>query len=149
LKLRQVRFPRLLLAFAVLYAAACAPLPPSPQDLQAKRFDPAPDKGVVYLFRDLPDFVDDGAPITVDGMMQATTYPGTYLRLELDPGRHRIAGFASDAGAVELEVQAGQIRFLQQTVVRGFIGPARSQFRPVHESYGRQAVLRYELVGAR
>jgi hypothetical protein len=142
-------FLRFLLAFAVLYVAGCAPLPPSPQDLQAKRFDPVPDKGVVYLFRDLPDLVDDGAPITVDGMMQATTYPGTYLRLELDPGRHRIAGFASDAGTFEIEVQAGQIRFLQQTVVRSFIGPARSWFRPVHESHGRQAVLRYELVGAR
>jgi hypothetical protein len=138
---------RLLLVAAVLWIAACAPLPPSPQDLQAKRFDPAPDKGVVYLFRDYPDFVDDGAPITVDGMMQATTYPGTYLRLEVEPGRHRIAGFASDAGAIETEVQAGQIRFLQQTVVRSFIGPARSHFRLVDDRYGRQAVLRYELVG--
>jgi len=149
LRSRHVFFLRFLLAFAVLYAAGCAPLPPSPEDLQAKRFDPVPDKGVVYVFRDLPDFVDDGAPITVDGMMQATTYPGTYLRLELDPGRHRIAGFASDAGAFAFEVQAGEIRFLQQTVIRGFIGPARSQFRPVPESYGRQAVLRYGLVGAR
>jgi hypothetical protein len=148
LKPRHAFFLRFLLAFAVLHAAGCAPLPPSPQDLEAKRFEPLPDKGVVYLFRALPDFVDDGAPITVDGMMQATTYPGTYLRLELDPGRHRIAGFASDAGASEFEVQAGEIRFLQQTVIRSFIGPARSQFRPVPDSYGRQAVLQYELVGA-
>jgi hypothetical protein len=129
--------------------AACAQLPPSPQDLQAKRFDPVPDKGVVYLFRDSPDFVDNGAPITVDGMMQATTYPGTYLRLEVEPGRHRVAGFASDAGAIEMEMQARQIRFVQQTVVRSFIGPPRSHFRLVDDSYGRQAVLRYELVGVR
>lgn len=126
---------------------ACAPLPPNPADLEAKRFEPIADKGVVYLFRALPDFVDDGATIMVDDLMQGTTYPGTYLRLELDPGRHRIAGFASDAGFFEFEVGAGEIRFLQQSVIRGFIGPARSQFRPVHEDYGRQAVLQYELVG--
>lgn len=146
MKLRSLR--RLSLAAAVLWVAACTQLPPSPQDLQAKRFDPVPDKAVVYLFRDHPDFVDDGAPVTVDGMMQATTYPGTYLRLELEPGRHRIAGFASDAGIIELELQAGHIRFLQQTVIRSFIGPARSHFRLVDNHYGRQAVLRSELVGA-
>jgi hypothetical protein len=131
-----------------MWAAACAPLPPSPQDLQAKRFEPLPDKAVLYLFRDEPDFTDAGAPVTVDGMMHGTTYPGTYLRLELAPGRHRIAGFAGDAGVIDLELQAGEIRFLQQSVVRHFIGPARSHFRLVDEHYGRQAVLRAELVGA-
>ncbi|MBI4207849.1 MAG: hypothetical protein HY527_22755 [Betaproteobacteria bacterium] len=140
---------RVAIVAAALWAGACAQLPPSPQDLQAKRFEPVPDKAVLYVFRDRPDFVDDGAPITVDGLMQATTYPGTYLRLELAPGRHRVAGFASDAGVIELELQAGHIGFLQQSVVRSFIGPARSHFRPVDEAYGRQAVLRSELVGAR
>ena len=129
--------------------ASCAPLPPSPADLQAKRFEPVPDKGVVYLFREHPDFIDDGATVMVDGMMKGTTYPGTYLRLELEPGRHRIAGFAGDAGWIDIEVGPGEILFVQQTVIKPFIGLARSHFRVVDPIYGRQAVLRHELVGAR
>lgn len=124
-------------------------MPPSAADLQAKRFETLPDKGVIYLFRDYPDFIDDGATVTVDGIMQGTTYPGTYLRLELDPGRHRIAGFAGDAGRIDVDIGPGEMWFLQQVVVQPFIGPALSHFRVVDPNYGRQAVLRYELVGAR
>lgn len=82
-------------------------------------------------------------------MMQGTTYPGTYLRLELEPGRHRIAGFAGDAGWIDVAVGPGDIRFVQQFVIQPFIGPARSDFRVVDPDYGRQSVLRSELVGAR
>lgn len=143
----RIRF--LLAAFALHAVQACAPLPPSPADLEAKRFEPAPDKGVVYVFRNQPDFVDDGAPITVNGHLQGTTYPGTYLRLELAPGRHRMAGFAGDAGWIDVDAVPGEIRFVQQAVIRSFIGPAQSRFRFVDPHYGRNAVLRYELVGAR
>ena len=138
-----------MLIIVALGASGCTPLPLSPADLQARRFEPLPDKGVVYLFRDHPDFVDDGATIMVDGMMQGTTYPGTYLRLELAPGVHRITGFAGDAGAIHVEARPKEIRFVQQSVVRSFIGPARSHFRLVDLRYGRHAVLRYELVGSR
>lgn len=134
---------------AFVAAVSCAPLPPSPADLAAKRFEPAADKGVVYVFRNQPDFTDDGAPITVNGDLQGTTYPGTYLRLELAPGRHRISGFAGDAGWIDVDATPGEIRFVQQAVMRPFVGPAQSHFRRVDPYYGRNAVLRYELVGAR
>ncbi len=149
LRLRILSFVWVVTAALMLGLAGCAPMPPSAADLQAKRFEPLPDKGVVYLFRDYPDFIDDGATIMVDDQMQGTTYPGTYLRLELEPGPHRIAGFAGDAGAITIDIGAGQIRFVQQTVIQTFIGPARSHFRVVDPNYGRQAVLRHELVGAR
>ena len=102
-----LRFTALLLAFSLV---ACAPLPPSPADLQAKRFEPLPDKGVIYLFRNHPDFSDEGTALTVDGSMQGTTYPGTYMRLELPPGVHLISGFAGDAGAIKVEAVPGKKR---------------------------------------
>ena len=102
MKLRRPDFPLFVAIVTLLALHACAPLPPSPADLKAKRFEPVPDKGVIYLFRSEPDFIDDGAPVTVDGNLQGTTYPGTYLRLELAPGRHRISGFAGDAGWIDV-----------------------------------------------
>lgn len=140
---------RLALAAFLLPVAACAPLPPSPQDLQAKRFETLPDKAVVYLFRDDPDLSSEPTPVMVDDAMRGTTYPGTYFRLELAPGRHRIAGFAGDSGVIEIDVSAGRIHFLQQSVTRPFRFPAHSHFRFVNENYGREAVLRGELVGGR
>ena len=141
-----LRFTALLLAFSLV---ACAPLPPSPADLQAKRFEPLPDKGVIYLFRNHPDFSDEGTALTVDGSMQGTTYPGTYMRLELPPGVHLISGFAGDAGAIKVEAVPGEIVFVQQSVMRMFLGPPQSRFRLVHPQYGQDAVLRHELVGSR
>lgn len=131
----------------LLAIAACAPLPPTPQDIEAKQFRPVPEKAVVYLFRDAPDFADDAAAVMVNDSIQGTTYPGTYFRLELAPGRHRVSGFAGDSGIIEFEVQPGTIRFLQQSVARTPSRLYSSYFRFVGESYGREAVLRSELTG--
>lgn len=38
--------------------AGCAQLPPTPQDIQAKKFEGVPDKAVIYRVRDIPDFND-------------------------------------------------------------------------------------------
>jgi hypothetical protein len=135
-------------AASLLWFAACTPLPPSPQDLEAKRFRPVPEKAVVYLFRDAPDFADEAATVLVNDSVQGTTYPGTYLRIELAPGRHRISGFAYDAGIIEFEARPGDIYFLQQSVARSLSRLHHSHFRFVGESYGRAAVLRAELIGA-
>ena len=59
------------------------------------------------------------------------------------------SGFAGDAGTISVEARPGEIRFVEQTVMRPFIGPARSFFRLVDPNYGRHAVLRHELVGSR
>ncbi len=128
----------------------CVTRPPSPQDIQAKRFEAIPDKAVVYLYRDLPDFADDPASFTLDGQPQGATYPGTYFRLELASGRHRLAGFAGDAGLFTFDTQPGRLYFVRQTVSR-FISPGffQSYFYLVDEGQGRNAVLRYELMGAR
>ena len=138
----------LLSALFVVLLAACAVRPPSPADLQAKRFQTLPDKSVVYLYRDSPDFSDVPATFMLDGHQQGTTYQGTYYRLEIAPGRHLIAGFAADGGRMVFDTRPGGLYFIRQSVSR--IGPFhQSYFAPVAEIDGREAVLRYELMGAR
>jgi hypothetical protein len=139
---------RLLLA-AALALAGCAPLPPSPEDLKAKRFEPAPGKAVIYLVRVLPDISREVASVMLDDNLMGSTYPGTYFRWVVEPGRHQIRGFAGDAGAMTLDVAPGGVYFVQQTFTPGFTGFGQSFFRPIPESYGRSAVLRSELVGGR
>lgn len=140
---------RWLLFAAALLCAACAQPPPSPADLQAKKFE-VPDGGraAIYIVRDVAGFNDDGATLLLDGTTMITTWPGTFYRWEVAPGTHRIAGYASDSGNISVNVEAARIYFVQQWVAFGMLGP-RSRFAQVPPDQGRAAVMRSELIGGR
>ena len=138
---------RVLLFLLVL--AGCAPLPPSPQDIEAKRFEQVPGKAVIYLVRTDPDFSREVATVMLDDNMMGSTYPGTYFRWVVEPGRHQIRGYAGDAGSFVLDAGPDRMYFIQQSVSRMFHGFAQSFFRPLPEPHGRAAVMRAELVGGR
>ena len=139
-------FRALLLA---LFLAACAPLPPSPQDIDAKRFEPVPGKAVIYLVRPMPDRASEPATVMLDNNMMGSTYPGTYFRWVVEPGRHEIRGYAGDAGRFTLDVPPDGLYFVEQTVTRLLSGFAQSFFRPIPDPHGRAIVMRSELIGGR
>jgi hypothetical protein len=143
--MRSLMF-RLLMILAVV-VAGCAPLPPTPQDIEAKRFEPVAGKAVIYVVREYPDISRDVATLMLDDRMMGSTYPGTYFRWVVEPGRHEIRGYAGDAGKITLDVGPDRIYFIQQSVSVFFFGFAQSFFRPIPEAYGRAAVLRSQLVG--
>jgi hypothetical protein len=126
--------------------AGCAPLPPTPQDIQAKKFETVPEKAVIYLVRDSPDFNGVPATVTLGETGMVTTYPGTYYRWETAPGRHEIAGFGVDNGTITLQVEAGKIYFVQQRLTP-WLTYALSYFQPIPEPQGRAIALRGELLG--
>jgi hypothetical protein len=138
---------RVLLLAVVL--AGCAPLPPTPQDIQAKHFELVPGKAVIYLVRDRPDLSLDGGAVMLGDNLMGSTYPGTYFRWVVEPGRHQIRGFAGDSGSLSVDVASDRVYFVQHSYSRGFTGFGQSFFRPVADTYGRSAVLRGELVGGR
>ncbi len=128
--------------------AACVQLPLTPDDIQAKRFESAPGEAVLYLVRTNPDLGNLPATVTLNHQMMGASYIGTYFRWELPPGRHRIAGYASDNGDITVDVQTDRMYFVQQ-VVRGG-GRLRTphlNFRVIDEHLGRAAVLDGMLVG--
>ena len=139
---------RVLALMFIVALAGCAPLPPSPADIEAKRFEPVAGKAVIYLVRNYPDFSYDAATVMLDDNMMGSTYPGTYFRWVVEPGRHDIRGYAGDNGAIGLQAAPDRIYFIQQTVTR-FFAFAQSLFQPIPDAHGRAAVLRSELVGGR
>lgn len=134
-----------VLLIAVLLAG-CAQLPPTPQDIQAKKFETVPDKAVIYLVRDHPDFSDRAATIWLGDAAMITTYPGTYFRWEVAPGTHRITGYGADIGTITLHAEASRIYYVQQQL-SPFLRYPQSYFYLVSEPYGRSAVMRAVLVG--
>ncbi len=131
---------RVLLLSAILMIAGCAaPLPPMPEDAVAKRFEPLPDKSVIYLARHAvePTFV---ATIALDDQMIGSTYRGTYIRIEIPPGSHQLRGIAGDSGSIKLDTEAGKIYFVQHSAY-GHRSFARSTFDLVDAAYGRALVM--------
>ena len=85
----------------------------------------------------------------LDDNMMGSTYPGTYFRWVVEPGRHQIRGYAGDNGSITVDVTPDRMYFIQQSVSRLLSGFAQSFFRLIPEPHGRAAVLHGELVGGR
>src|SRR5687767_2776164 len=95
---------------AVLALTACAPLAPAP-DAQAVRVEGTPGMAVIYLVRTNPDQSYLTALVLVNDSMVGATYAGTYIRIEVPAGRHRLSGYASDNGALNVNVERDRIYF--------------------------------------
>ena len=130
----------------VLLLAACAPLPPTPEDIQAKKFEPAQGKAVIYLVRPNLDFSNLPASMLLDERIRVITYPGTYYRWEAPPGPRRISGAAgTDNAVITVQAEPGRIYFVEQSVMpTGFT--QYSHLVLVDDRKGRELVLRGELV---
>src|SRR5258705_11734134 len=122
-----------------LLLAGCAQLPPTPEDIQAKKFERLPDKSVIYVVR-TPMDSSHASGLALDFREQITTFRGTYYRWEVAPGTHRIAGFGNAIESVTVTTAPGRIYFLEHTV----LGDRRSAFitrlREIDERYGRELV---------
>lgn len=130
----------------ILAIAGCAQLPPTPQDIQAKQFQSLPDKAVIYIVRQRMDSRHPGT-LWLDDHAMITTYRHTYYRWEVNPGSHRIAGFAPGGASISLTSEAGKIYFVQHTV----LGPWRSSviatyLERINEQDGREIVSMGQLL---
>jgi hypothetical protein len=137
---------RRLLLMALLLLAGCQQLPLTPEDVQARKFEAVPDKAVIYLVRDYPDFSEVQATVYLGDKLTLKTYAGTYYRWEVAPGEHQIRGAAFDTGAIKVHTVPGRIYFVQQRVTAAPFLRASSFFSVVNEPAGRAAVMRSVLL---
>lgn len=98
-----------------LLLAGCAQLPPTPEDIQAKRFEPVPGKAVIYIVRDNVGAHIDHS-LWLDDATMITTHTGTYYRWEVAPGTHRIRGGGEATSLLTLNAEAGKIYFVRHIV---------------------------------
>lgn len=132
-----------LLAAVVLALAGCVGLAPDAQDLEAKKFQPLPDKGVIYLVRGEPLYSDRPVPVWLGNFIMLTTYPDTFFRWEVPPGVYRISGHDTDFGTITVAAEPGRVYFvMQQLSYRYDI----SYFTMLEELDGRAVVRRAALL---
>jgi hypothetical protein len=122
---------------------ACAPMAPAPQSAAAPRIESTPGKAVVYIVRTRPDMSYLTAQLVLDDQIIGATFAGTYLRLELTPGRHRISGSGEDNGAMTFDVQPDRVYFIQHTVSGSWRATnPHSFFSVMSEARARAAMAR-------
>lgn len=135
------------LLVTVILAGCVAPLPLSPADVQARKMEaPPPGMGVVYLVRQDPDHNRVPASVTLGDTHMITTYPGTYFRWEVSPGRHLISGAFADNGMITVQVEPGRTYYVQQWT-QPWISYASSFFQPVSEAQARAIISRSVMAG--
>ena len=135
---------RILLTALLL--AGCAQLPPSPQDLQAQKFEPAPGMAAIYIVR-TPMDSQEMSGLSLDDRAQITTFYGTYYRWEVAPGTHRVAGIGRAGESVTLTAAAGRVYFLEHTVIGNRrSGVSNTSLRQIDEQHGRRLVQQSQLM---
>jgi len=133
---------RFILIPLFIAVAGCVQIPPSPQEIQAKKFESAPGKAVIYIVR-APMDSHEASGLLLDDTGPITTLAGTFYRWEVTPGVHRVAGYAGASESVTLKAEAGKFYFLEHTV-RGTVrsGPQLTFLRQIDERNGRALVMR-------
>lgn len=134
---------RIATALLVIALAGCASLSPSPQAMQAVDIQGTPGKAVIYVVRGNPDLSIVAAQIALDGEMLGTSYAGTYFRIEVPAGRHRLSGYGVDGGNISLDVQADRVYFVQQYVtgIRRSPTSLSSSYKIIDEAKARATMV--------
>jgi hypothetical protein len=136
----------LLIALFVLLAA-CAQIPPSPQEIEAKKFESVPGKAVIYIVRAYPDLYFGHGSLALNDSFMITTMEGNFYRWEVAPGPHQIVGMGPDLSRITVNAEAGRIYFIQH-IVSGYRGTTYGgHLQALPESEGRALVTRATLLG--
>ena len=124
-----------------LLAAACAQIPPSPQEIQDKQFEPVPGKAVVYVVQNPFGAYDYAAGLTFDDGTEITTYPSTFFRWVTTPGTHTIESTEGNLNAtIKLQVEAGKIYYVEHSVTGVYGSTTDAWLSKIDAKTGRQMV---------
>jgi len=135
---------RVFIAVIGMAIAACAQIPPSPEQIEAQKLQAVPGKSVVYIVQD--SFRDYNAGLELDDGTQINTWPGTFYRWVTVPGTHTIRSSDGNLSAsIVLQLDAGKIYFVQHTVngIRG--STTEAGLHKIDDRTGRRLVARSTL----
>lgn len=143
-------FRKLITAVAfvgVLSMTGCASVPMADQsaDIQAKQFQPAPDKAKVYIYRNEVMGAAIKMPVLIDNVAVGDTASKTYIEKDLQPGPHTITSKTEKDSAITIDMLAGKIYYIWQEVKMGMLA-ARSQLHEVDATKGQAGVRESKLI---
>lgn len=113
---------RTALAVSILALGGCASTPQATpeRDAEAKRFISYPESAGIYVYRpDFPTAEMDDSVLYVDDRLIGATLPGTFFRVDVQPGAHVVRSSASGASEIRIEARPGELYFVSLGVSGG------------------------------
>jgi hypothetical protein len=112
--------PALVCLLLVLGGCASTPQATPERDAEAKRFIAHPGTAAIYIYR--PDFLPaemDDSVLEVDGRLIGATLPGTFFRVDVQPGVRVVRSSATGATELTLDARSGELYFVSLNVSGG------------------------------
>lgn len=136
-----------VLAALALLSVGCASVPRASADRDAvvKRFEVAPGKANLYVFRDETYGGSWAASVLVDGRLVGDTVHHTFVFAQIEPGPHKIMSKAENDSDLAFTAEAGRNHFVFQEMKMG-VWRARATLHLVDEQRGRSGVNACELI---
>ena len=109
-----------LVLLLALGGCASTPQATPARDAEAKRFLSQPGFAGIYVFR--PDFKADMMEDTVlhvDDRLIGQTLPGTFFRVDVQPGAHVVRSSAAGASQIKIDARADELYFVELNVSGG------------------------------
>lgn len=111
-----------LLGTLLLALGGCASTPQATptRDAEAKRFLSHPGFAAIYVYR--PDILTaemDDSVLYVDDRLIGTTLPGTFFRVDVQPGARVVSSSAAGSTNLKLDARPGELYFVQLNVTSG------------------------------
>jgi uncharacterized protein DUF2846 len=104
----------------VLAGCASTPQATSARDAEAKQFMSHPGFAALYVFR--PDILTaemDDSVLYVDDRLIGATLPGTFFRIDVQPGPRVVSSSAAGSTELKLDTRPGELYFVQLNVTSG------------------------------
>lgn len=154
-KLKYLILSSLLIIFTGCAAPVIVPMANTELESQTKLFNTNPTVSNVYIYRER-EYGDLGFNVIVDDIEAGTIVAGTYISLQLPPGKHTILtnafstrlqpGFRPDK-QLKVKMEGGENYFFWQDIVNPvLIGSSGNNLHQVDESTGKREVSKYKMV---
>jgi hypothetical protein len=129
-------------AFMAALLAGCAAVPMASieDDASAKRFQPAPGRANIYVYRNETFGGAVAITLSLDGKVMGRTGPQTFFVWDVAPGRHDIVSHSENTSKITVDAKAGRNHYVWQEVKMGMWQPG-SLLQEVSEEQGRKGVL--------
>ena len=131
-----------LFGTALTACAATVSLAPQTENQQAKTFEVSEQQANLYVYR-RPELKGFGVllPIYLDGQFVGGVAPGTFLFLQVNPGKHTVASITpSNQAAITLKAESQTNYFIQAQSAWALVTTARAELNQVPETEARDAI---------
>jgi hypothetical protein len=123
----------------------CAvPLASMADDVRMKQYVPAPDRALIYLYRN--ESGTSHMTVSLDGGPYRETAGQTYMVWEVPPGPHFLISKAQKVSTLLLQTDPGRRYFVWQREHRGYVNTSPSQLLQVPEEAGVIGVRECQLI---